>query len=91
MDITSTVILTAYNMGGVSDDDFDTWASYVNDRLNERCGFSVTIEQHPFTNGPARDTISAPPSRIDVIRDALDRLWDDFCADASAWPRAVAS
>lgn len=91
MNTTAAVILTAYNMGDVSEPDFDAWAGYVNDRIDERCGFSVAIEQHAFANGLARDTVSAPPSRVDAIRDALERLWDDFCADASAWPRAVAS
>ena len=88
------VTLTAYNMGDVNEDDFDAWARYVEEHLGEKLvGVAVRdVSQFVFGHGPDRDHVACDcPAGCECdgsVRDALRVLWDDFCADDSAWPNA---
>jgi hypothetical protein len=88
-----TITLGQDGMGAEADEaDFDAWCAYVSDRIDEESGCEVTVE----TRG-ARDVQDDDVSEIDCLREdgypardavkeAKARLWDAFCADASAWP-----
>jgi hypothetical protein len=76
----SSVTLTAYNMGDVTEEEFDRWANYVSDNIDERCGFKVLVEQGPFNgNGVLfADEILAPTVEMkEAIREAIAALWEE--------------
>lgn len=79
-----TKALVILGRDGLDDEaDFTAWVTYVVDRIDERTGLDVAIQtRNPRDvqdNGIYADDAQA-------IRDALRSLWDDFCADTSAWP-----
>lgn len=78
-----TVTLTSYNMGDVTEADYDAWISYVSARIDERTGLDVTVDASPFGCGSSEDCISGYEDEDDrqIIQDTLYCLWDEFCAD----------
>lgn len=80
-----TVTLTSYNMGDVSESDFDAWASYVGKHIDGLTGLDVAVEQARFGEA-GEDAISGSDEDDQNVKDALRVLWDRFCADDSAWP-----
>lgn len=85
---TATVKLTAYNMGPeATEADFDNWVEFVNERIDEKCGFSVEVDAYPFARGQASDDISVGPRGGDECRgtivEALSTLWDDWCSEGA--------
>ena len=72
--------------------DFDAWVSYVTARIDAESGCDVTVEEHR-TNNNQDDTISAAVAAAradgypakDAVREALQGLWEAFCADTAAW------
>lgn len=89
------VTLTADGMGPEADEaDFDALASYVAERIDERTGLSVEVDQHAFSGPGSLSTntiVGADSDERQTIREALDALWEEFCADASAWPKRAPS
>ncbi len=82
-----TLTLTSANMGDVSEEDFDAWAEYVAARIDEKTGLDVSVEQARFGEaGEDRHDNMVVAYGADPIDEALRALWEDFCADASAWP-----
>jgi len=82
------VVLTASNLGDVSESEFNRWINFVADRIGEAVGFEVDIEAFSFNHGEARHRISANTSAEHVrIREALDALWDEWCAGECAMSR----
>jgi hypothetical protein len=78
------IVLTAYNMGDVSEADFDAWASWVAAHVDEACGVDASVDQYPFRGGPSRDTVySADEDARDAVRRWLaTEGWDEFWANA---------
>lgn len=82
------VVLGRDGMGPEADEsDFLAYVRYVSDRIDEACGFAVDVE----TRGPRDVQENAVRGLCDddvehTVRVALERLWESFCADASAWP-----
>ncbi len=78
------IVLTAANMGpDATERDFDAWATYVVEHIDEALGFEVAeLEQHPFRSGPATDTIEgASDEQREAIRGYLGVTgWEAFCA-----------
>lgn len=86
-----SITLTACNMGDVTEADFDAWHRYVCDHIDEALGFEVhEVDQHPFANGPAKNTISgATDEQEEAIREWLSHGgYEAFCATPEAWPKA---
>ena len=81
----ATIKLTAYNMGDVTEADFDAWARYVAERIDELTGLDVTIDQFRFGDG-FEDKISCEDIHLEQIDEVLRGLWESFCSDGSAWP-----
>jgi hypothetical protein len=81
------IILGSGNMGDVSEADYDAWTSYVAEHIDDRCGF-VVDEVLPRRFGETGDDSvrGATEEQREIVNEALRALWDDFCADASAWP-----
>ncbi len=76
-----TVKLTAYNTNFDSVSDWESWASFVADNIDETCGFEVAVDTYPFSRGPSKDDVSADTDeQEETIKEALRRLWDDWCA-----------
>ena len=72
-----TVTLIAYNMGDTTEADFDGWCDYVDEHIDDACGFTVNVERAPFTSGPASDVITgATDEQEETIREALREFWD---------------
>lgn len=92
----ATLTLTSYSCESAMDGeaDFDAWTSYVAARIDERTGLDVTVDQTAWRNpGAFEDIIECQCDATDAscscaadIREALRVLWDEFCADSSAWP-----
>lgn len=78
-----TVILTSYNMGDVTEADYDAWVTFVSARIHVRPDLNITVEASPFGRGKSEDYISGYEDEDDrqSIQDTLQSLWDDFCAD----------
>jgi hypothetical protein len=84
---TATVVLTSANMGEKADQaDFYAWHAYVARKIDEMSGADVTVEMAPYGQGGDEDKVEADDDCEDAVKEALRTLWDDFCADKSAWP-----
>lgn len=87
------ITLTAYNMGEqCSEADFDAWARWVGEHVDEACGVEVTeVDQYPFPSNHAAhatDRVSGGTEKDNetVRRWLANEGWEAFCADTSAWP-----
>lgn len=90
---TIKVRLTACNMGSECDEaDFDAWASWVIDHIDDAIGFEVhEVEQARFGDAGADRVSGAMEEQSARIRDWLSNEgWGAFCADADAWPTRAA-
>jgi hypothetical protein len=72
-----TLILRSYNMGNVTEAEFDAWASYVARQIDTRCGFTVDVDQARF--GEAGDDVisGATDEQRETIRETIAALWED--------------
>lgn len=88
------ITLSAANMGNMADEaDFDAWASYVCDHVDEACGVFVTeVDQFRFGDG-GRDTVTGATDDEEarILSWLSHDGWEAFCADAGAWPVRAAS
>ncbi len=83
------VRLSSANMGDVTEADFDMWAEYVNERIDEACGFLVEVTQARFGE-PGDDFIAdGVGDQNDTVREAIATLWESWCA--TGWNEAVAA
>ncbi len=74
------VMLTAANMGDVDKCDFDAWAEFVDEKIDDECGFAVRVEKFRFNSGEPRDSLHCGTSeQYGTVRTALANLWDEFC------------
>jgi hypothetical protein len=83
------IILSAANMGSLADEaDFDAWASYVCDNVDEACGvFVAEVDQQRFGDaGPDRVTGATEEQRATILGWLAHEGWEAFCADSTAWP-----
>lgn len=81
------VTLTAYNMGSeATEADFDAWASYVAEHIDEALDLTVEVDQHGFPGGPAEDTIQGATSdqRDEIRRYLAVDGWEAFCSSMAA-------
>lgn len=78
------ITLTAYNMGSeTTEADFDAWAKYVAENIDESMGFEVeSVDQFPFRGGPDKDAIEGGTGEQRVaIRDWLSVIgWEAWCS-----------
>jgi hypothetical protein len=95
-----TLTLGRDGMGAEADEaDFDAWCAYVSARIDEASGCDVTVDERG-----ARDVqedairctrhLTAGGTSYhaeDAVRDALITMWEEFCADTSAWPERGAA
>lgn len=83
------IILSAANMGNLADEaDFDAWAAFVCEHVDEACGvFVADVDQLRFGDaGPDRVTGATEEQTETILSWLAHDGWDAFCADASAWP-----
>ena len=85
----ATLILGRDGMGeDATEADFNAWVAFACERIDERCGFEVDVDTRAMrevqTDRVSADTDDAKQT----VRESLAVLWDEFCADASAWPKA---
>ena len=86
------VTLSSADMGDVDEIDFDCWAGFVNDKIDDVVNAAVEVEQARFGDaGP--DVISgATDEQARDIRDWLAHAgWDAFCGDEWNKRRAAAN
>lgn len=73
------VTLTSYNMGDVTEEDYDLWAAYVVKHIGEKAGFPVRVNQAHFTGSSQfKDTVEdATDEQEEAIVEALRAMWDE--------------
>lgn len=83
----ATLILGRDGMGAEADEaDFEAWVDYVSERIDARSGLDVTIEIRGARD-VQDDKISADTEEDKRDLDgAKQAIWNEFCADTSAWP-----
>jgi hypothetical protein len=87
------LILSAADMGDVTEADFDAWAAFVCNNIDAGVGFVVDdVDQHRFGHA-GEDTISgATDEQREAVRTWLSVTgWEEFCATPEAWPHEAAA
>ena len=77
-----TITLTSDNMSFTDAEDWQAWCDYVIAHVEKACGFEVAVEWWRFgtCNGVAGDLVEhATIEQHTTIREAVARLWEDFC------------
>jgi len=89
----AVLVLGRDGLGADADEaDFEAWVDYVSTRIDEASGCDVTIEIRGARDVQDDDIRAIDDVREDgyPTREAVDeakhRLWDEMCADATAWP-----
>lgn len=87
------IVLTSYNMGDVTEADFDAWASWVASHVEMVFGVDATVDQFRFGESVVDDVVRGGN---ETLREEIAQWlsvdgWSDFCADGAAWPNGVAS
>jgi selenophosphate synthase len=73
-----SVCLTAQGMSpDATEEDFDSYVSYVTLHLSDRLSSYVSVDSYPFTAGPGEDTVVS--DREEEIRGVLQDLWIEWC------------
>lgn len=80
------ITLTAYNMGDAAESDFDAWAVWVANHVDEACNVDADVDQFTFGRGPDSDRVSgAADETIESVRAWLSTEgWEQFCAEGPA-------
>jgi hypothetical protein len=80
-----SVTLTAANMGDVTEQDFDAWASWVASHVDEACNVDATIDQFRFIGGPDADYIEggSEETRASVKSWLSNEGWVEWCASGA--------
>jgi hypothetical protein len=87
--VSAALVLGRDGMGPDADEaDFDAWTTYVCERIDAATGLDVAVEIRGKRDVQDNGYRADDP---DALRDAVNSLWDDFCADASAWPARTES
>ena len=80
------LILGRDGMGADADEaDFDAWVAFVCARIDVMTGLDVTVE-YRGARDVQDDCIIADDADRQTIHDAIQLLWDAFCADPTLWP-----
>lgn len=84
---TVKIVLSSANMGDVDEDDFDIWAGYVADSIDDALGFEVeSVDQQRF--GEAGDDIvtGGTQEQREAVRQWLKVAgWESFCGQGGPW------
>jgi hypothetical protein len=75
-----TITISADGTDCSSGDDFDTYVSFVSDRIDDRAGFTVNVESAPFGEGGADRISGADDAQRETIREAMQVIWQEWCA-----------
>lgn len=81
------ITLTAYNMGAVTEGDFDAWAAFVAENIDAAVGLEVAaVSQSPFASGPDHDVITGGTAQDrEYVRTWLSvDGWARFCSGVPA-------
>ena len=79
--MTPSVTLSAYTTNFTSETDWDAWVQFVTYNIDAACGFEVDVSAAPMSRGSAEDKVAADSNDEEqTIKEAIQRLWDDFCA-----------
>ena len=75
------ITLTSYNMGNVTEADYDGWVAFVTEKLSSEAGVEVEVDAAPFGRGGESDRVSADSAEDErAIRLAMVELWERWCA-----------
>ena len=81
-----TLELSSYDLGDVTEADYDMWVSYVADHIDEACGFEVAVEQRRFGAAGSDRITHATDEQRATITEAVAAMWED-----AEWGQEVAS
>jgi len=81
--------LSAAHMGDVTAADFDAWHVYVSERIDARTGLDVSTFSARFGEAGDDVIVCADGDVRGRVRETVAALWEEFCADASAWPQSA--
>jgi hypothetical protein len=79
-----SITLSSTNMGDVSESDFDNWANWVSDHVDDACDVNAQVDQFHFGDA-SPDLIEGATDDIrDTIRLWLSTdAWNEWCAEGA--------
>ena len=78
------VTLTSYNTGDATEEDFDRWVAYVDQRIDEQVGATVRVDASAFGAAQTDDGVrGGNPDQRQSVREALEVLWESWCANGA--------
>jgi hypothetical protein len=81
--VKAALILGRDGMGESSpEDDFDSWVTFVTDRIDERTGLDVAVEVRS-PRDVQEDAIRGDDAARQTIREAKAALWEEWCASGA--------
>lgn len=85
---TVSVVLDSDGMGDSGDAaadeaDYDAFCDFVEEHLDERVDFEVDVDRAPFGK-PGRAPHGEDEQAVAAVREALQDLWDEWCAGAGS-------
>ena len=88
--MTIKITLSSANMGDVDEADFDCWAGFVNDRIDDVAGATVVVDQFQFGEADEDQIEGATAAQRDAIRSWLGvDGWNEFCGEEWTSRRAA--
>jgi hypothetical protein len=67
--------------GAEAEADFDSWTAFVEDEIDEACGFEVAVSQRQAHDVQTDDISGADDADLETVREAVRTLWDQWCED----------
>ena len=77
---TITAILGRDGMGDDADEAaFDAYVEYVNDHIDEACGFTVNVETHQPRDVQDTRVIGGTYEQRETVKYQLQEIWNAWC------------
>jgi hypothetical protein len=86
----ATVILGRDGMGEATEADFDAWVTFVCDKIDGATGLDVDVEVRHLGDVQSDHFAPRGTPNAETVESAIVDLWEQFCADPTAWPARVA-
>lgn len=67
-------------MGSDSEEEFDAWVAFVMDNIDEATGLDVAVQAADVKDIQNDVIVSNDEGVKEVIKEAIQTLWDQFCS-----------
>lgn len=72
-------ILLGRSGTSLSEEDFEDWAGYVSDWIEDVSGIRCTVRPREARDGIQTDRIDAEPDDVESLRETIRNLWEEWC------------